>query len=75
MGQNRMVALNMTKYEENERVLLCYLSGQMSERQWQAHCADRAFRGWLTSRQCLNNTGADVIPFSRSRMLSGFSGT
>jgi len=37
----------MKKYNENERILLCYLSGQMSERQWQEHRADHDFSVWL----------------------------
>lgn len=28
-------------------LLECYLSGQVSERQWQAHLEDDAFREWL----------------------------
>ena len=41
----------MEKLSENENLLLCYLSGQMSERQWQAHCTDHGFRAWLKGRR------------------------
>jgi len=38
----------MSKYE---KLLACYRSGQMSERQWQAHIsADEVFRQWLKRR-------------------------
>lgn len=30
-------------------LLSCYLSGQMSERQWQAHLEDREFAFWVHS--------------------------
>lgn len=33
-----------------ELLLACYRSGQMSERQWQAHLEDKAFREWVETR-------------------------
>lgn len=50
----------MEKLSENEDLLLCYLSGQMSERQWQAHCADRGFRAWLKARRVAPGMNAPV---------------
>jgi hypothetical protein len=32
-------------------ILACYRSGQMSERQWQAHLADPLFALWLGRRE------------------------
>jgi len=32
---------------EFEMLLACYRSGQVSERQWQEHLRDRAFREWV----------------------------
>lgn len=32
-----------------EALLACYRSGQVSERQWQAHLEDKAFREWVES--------------------------
>lgn len=29
--------------------LVCYRSGQMSERQWQNHLSDRAFAAWVAN--------------------------
>ncbi len=31
-------------------ILSCYLSGQMSEKQWQEHLKDDLFRAWLKRR-------------------------
>lgn len=34
--------------EQNFALILdCYLSGQISERQWQEHLKDEVFRKWL----------------------------
>ena len=30
-----------------EMILACYRSGQMSEKQWVAHCSDVGFAAWL----------------------------
>ena len=35
---------------QHEALLACYRSGQISERQWQAHLADPAFAAWLRER-------------------------
>jgi len=32
---------------ENELILACYRSGQMSERQWQEHLEDKQFAAWM----------------------------
>ena len=32
-------------------LLECYRSGQISERQWQAHLRDEVFRAWLKRHQ------------------------
>ncbi|MFD1104265.1 hypothetical protein [Sphingobium olei] len=32
-------------------ILACYRSGQMSERQWQAHLSDPLFRIWLSKKE------------------------
>ena len=29
------------------QLLVCYLSGQISERQWHVHLKDEVFRAWL----------------------------
>lgn len=39
---------------EFEMLLACYRSGQMSERQWQAHLEDRAFREWVEDQNPIN---------------------
>jgi hypothetical protein len=31
-------------------ILDCYRSGQMSERQWQAHLQDAAFAAWVRAK-------------------------
>jgi hypothetical protein len=31
-------------------LLQCYLSGQMSEAEWQSHLQDEVFAAWLKSR-------------------------
>ena len=35
---------------EYELLLICYRSGQISERQWQAHLKDADFAAWLDQR-------------------------
>jgi hypothetical protein len=34
---------------ENERLLACYRSGQMTERQWQEHLKDPGFKQWVNA--------------------------
>jgi len=36
---------------EFEMLLACYRSGQVSERQWQEHLKDRAFRAWAENQK------------------------
>lgn len=37
-----------------EALLACYRSGQVSERQWQAHLEDKAFRAWVEDQLPVN---------------------
>lgn len=34
-----------------EMLLACYHSGQMSQKQWVAHCADAEFSAWLENQK------------------------
>lgn len=43
---------------EFEMLLACYRSGQMSERQWQAHLEDKAFREWVENQLPINYPSA-----------------
>lgn len=36
--------------EKYQLLLQCYLSGQISEKQWQEHLKDEAFAEWLDNR-------------------------
>lgn len=42
---------------EFEMLLACYRSGQVSERQWQAHMEDKAFRVWVENQNPTNCPG------------------
>jgi len=35
-------------------LLACYRSGQVSERQWQAHMENKAFRAWVQNQNPIN---------------------
>lgn len=43
---------------EFEMLLACYRSGQVSERQWQEHLKDPAFREWVENQKPINNASA-----------------
>mgnify|MGYP001377233792 CR=1 FL=1 len=50
---------------EFELLLACYSSGQISERQWQAHLEDKAFREWVEARAAIKQ--AEAAPWSVDR--------
>lgn len=37
----------MSRPDRYDLLLACYLSGQVSEKQWQEHLKDEVFRAWL----------------------------
>lgn len=43
---------------EFEMLLACYRSGQVSERQWQEHLKDPAFREWVEDQSPINYPSA-----------------
>ena len=45
---------------EFEMLLACYRSGQVSERQWQAHMENKAFRAWVENQNPINCPSACV---------------